>query len=84
MIRKIGIIATFLSALFFPWPLTAVLALGVSLSEPLVPLAAGLFADALYYTSSASALPFFTISGAIATGIAFFVRSRLKTGIIEG
>lgn len=69
----------FISVIFFPWPLTAVLALSSSFLIPVMPLAAGLFADMLYYTSG---FPFFTLYGALATGAVLFVRSRLKTGSI--
>lgn len=84
MMRRVGTVATFLSTLFFPWPLTAVLALGVSIFEPLVPAAAGIFMDTLYYTGGQHSLPIFAISGVVVTVAAYFVRSRLKTGIIEG
>ena len=66
------------SAVFFPWPLTALLAFIASFTEPLVPLAVGLLADTLYYTPSAGALPLFTLAGAALTAAAFFVRSRLR------
>jgi len=69
----------FISVIFFPWPLTAVLALASSFLIPFLPLAVGLFADTLYYTSG---FPFFTFYGALATGVVLFVRSRLKTGSI--
>lgn len=82
MIQRIATVLVFLSALFFPWPLTAILALGVSLYEPLVPLAAGIFADALYYAPFSGTLPVFSFAGMIASGIAFLVRSRLKASII--
>lgn len=82
IIGSFGTILTLLSAVFFPWPLTAFLALGVAPFEPLVPLAAGILVDTLYYSSSSGSLPLFTIYGALATALAFFVRSRLKTGII--
>lgn len=84
MIGKLGTVAAFLSALFFPWPLTACLALSVSITEPLVPFAVGLFVDTLHYSSGAAKIPLFTIWGALVTILAFFVRSRLKTSIIEG
>lgn len=74
----------FLSVIFFPWPLTACLALGMSLFEPIVAFAIGLFADTLYYTPHETALPFFTLSGAAVTIAIVFVRSRLKASIIEG
>lgn len=76
-------ILTFLSAILFPWPLTAFLACIVSSVEPLVPLAAGLFADVLYYTPGAGAFPLFTVSGLILSMIAAFVRSQLRPSIIR-
>ena len=82
MTRGLLTLLTFVSTVFFPWPLTVLLALGLSLFEPLVPLAAGIFADTLYYAPQAGALPLFTVYGALVTALAFFVRSRLKTGII--
>lgn len=83
ILRSIGTSITFLSALFFPWQMTAFLALGMSPYEPWMPLAVGLFVDTLYYVPYGTDLPFFTLSGALVTAIAFFVRSRLKTGTIE-
>lgn len=80
--RGIFTIFSFISVVFSPWPITAILALVASFFEPLVPLAVGLFADTLYYTPQASSIPIFTICGAFTTAIAFFVRSRLKTSII--
>lgn len=74
---------TFVSVAFFPWPLTALLALATAFTEPLVPLAAGLFADTLYYTPSAHAWPLFAPVGAAVTVVAFLVRSRLRTGTIR-
>lgn len=84
MMRRVGVIATFISAMVFPWPLTAVLACALALSEPLVPLAAGLFTDTLYYSPEGGFLPLFTLFGAGMTVLAFFVRTRLKAGILEG
>lgn len=83
MMRGVLAISTLVSVLFFPWPLTASLALVSSLVEPLVPLAAGLFADTLYYTPHAGTVPLFTLLGAVVTVIALFVRSRLKASIIR-
>lgn len=80
--RGVYTFLTFVSAALFPWPLTAFLALALSFSEPLLPLAAGLFVDVLYYAPHAQALPLFTLSGALATVSAFLVRSRLKASII--
>lgn len=83
MIRGVLTILSLVSAMFFPWPFTAILALIVSPFEPLVPLVVGLFVDTLYYVPQAGALPLSTLYGAAATALAFFVRSRLKTGIID-
>ncbi len=83
MMRGLLTIGTFISAVLFPWPLTAALALAAALFEPLVPLAAGLFVDTLYYAPAAHTLPLFALFGAVATALAFFVRSRLEPGIID-
>ena len=76
-------IATFVSAVLFPWPLTALLAVITSFFEPLVPLAAGLFVDTLYYVPHAGAFPVFTLYGLLVSGIAVLVRSQLRASIIR-
>jgi len=83
MIRGSLIFITFLSVLFFPWPLTTLLTIVSAFSIPLMPFAIGIFADTLYYVPS-QGLPFFTIFGALATGLAIFVHKWLRTGIIRG
>lgn len=83
MIRGALTILSFVSTVLFSWPLSVIIALAAAFFEPMVPLAVGLFADTLYYTPQASAIPAFTLYGAIVTAIAFFVRSRLSTGIIN-
>ncbi len=82
MIRGIVTVATFISTVLFPWPVATVLALGGALLEPLLPLAAGIFVDTLYYVPHAGALPIFSLFGALVTILAFFVRSRLAIGIM--
>lgn len=82
MMRGILTLSTIVSVVFFPWSFTALIVLMSSFVEPLLPLAAGIFADTLYYTPQTGALPVFTLYGVIATAVAFFVRSRLKTSII--
>lgn len=84
MIHGLLTLLAFVSAVFFPWPLTALVALIAAAGEPLVPLAVGLFADTLYYAPSSSHLPLSTLLGAVATALAFFVRSRLRTSSIRG
>ena len=74
----------FIFIVFFPWPLAAALSLISSIFVPLLPLAAGIFADTLYYTPKIAVVPFFTLYGAVATGVALLVRSYLKTSIIKG
>lgn len=83
MIRGTLTVLAFVSTVFFPWPLTAFLAVAGAVFEPLVPLAMGLFVDALYYAPLSGALPVFTFYGALATALAFIVRSRLSAGIIK-
>jgi len=83
MIRRVFTFFSFVSVIFFPWPFTVLLVLVSSCTEPLVPLAVGIFADTLYYAPSVGTLPLFTLYGAVVTIIAFFVRSRLRTGIIK-
>lgn len=84
MMRSFTTLLSFISVIFFPWPFTALLALLVSLSEPLVPLAVGIFADTLYYDPSASLFPLFTVCGGVATVGALFIRSRLRRGPVSG
>ncbi len=84
MMRGLITLAAFVSAVFFPWPLTAFLAVGAAITEPLVPLALGIFVDTLYYAPSASFLPLSTLLGAVVTAVAFFVHSRLRAGSMGG
>lgn len=82
MIRALATLLTLASALFFPWPVPALLALSIAVYDPLVPLAAGLFADTLYYAPHAAFLPYFTLAGLLVTLLSYFVRRRLAAGII--
>lgn len=83
MMRKLLALAACLSVLIFPWPLTAAIAFGVSLILPFVPFAVGLLIDALYYSPYGGALPLATLSGALVTILALFVRTRLLASIIR-
>ncbi len=76
------VVFTFVSTIFFPWLFTAILAIVVSFTEPLVPLAVGIFVDVLYFSPQTSVWPVFTIGGALCTVVMLFVRSRLRTSII--
>jgi len=79
MMRGIATVGTFISVIIFPWPFAATLAFVTAFSEPLVPLAAGLFTDTLYYTHVTGSWPVFTLSGAGVTIIASVVHRRLRT-----
>jgi len=83
MIRFFLIALSFLSLLLFPWPFSVVLTLAFSLYVPFLPIAIGLFADVLYYTSNTEVLPLLTLYGAITTGIALIVRNRISNSIIR-
>ncbi|MDE1919540.1 MAG: hypothetical protein KGH56_02450 [Patescibacteria group bacterium] len=83
MMRGLLTLLTLVSVVFFPWPLAALLAILSASLEPLVPLAAGLLADTLYYAPQAQAFPVFTLYGLLCTIIAFFVRSRFRTSIMR-
>ena len=83
MIRGTLAVLSFISVVFLPWVVTALLALVASIFDPLVPLAIGLFADTLYYSPQVGMIPLFTLFGALVTVVAFFVRSRLSPGIIK-
>ena len=81
--RGVITLAMFVSIIIFPWPFSAALAFVAAFSEPLIPLAAGIFADTLFFVPHASALPLFTLYGAVVTIIATFVHSRLRASIIR-
>ena len=82
MMRKIAAVLICFSVVLFPWPLTTCLALGMALLEPFVPLIVGLLFDIFYYVPHEGTMPLATLYGALATALALFVRSRLKTSII--
>ncbi len=76
------LIFPFVSAVAFPWPYTALLACWAAVYEPFTPLAVGVFFDLLYYVSGTGTLPIATFGGLIVSLIAWFVRGRLRAGII--
>lgn len=83
MIKGALTILALLSVVALPWQLATVIALAAGTMVPLMPLACGLFAEALYWTPRLSLLPFFALSGALATTLLYFVRGRIKASIIE-
>lgn len=85
MMRGFVVVLVFISIIFFPWPLSMLLVAVSSFFIPLLPFAAGVFADTLYYAPRASGVPFLcSLGGAALSGLAFFVRSRLWAGSIGG
>jgi hypothetical protein len=83
MMRGTLTFLTLVSIPFLPWSFTATLAVVGAFVEPLVPLAAGIFADTLYYAPHTNALPLFTLYGTIVTLVAFTVRNRLRASIMR-
>ena len=82
MMRGVLTIVSLLAVVVFPWPIAAVLAVLASFFVPLLAVAAGLFADTLYFAPAAGKLPLFTLCGGLVTLLSLFVRSRLKASII--
>jgi hypothetical protein len=82
MMRGLLTIFSFISAVFLPWLFTFVLVVALSIREPLLPLATGIFADTLYYVPQAGIIPLFTVLGALVTTASFLVRNRLNPSII--
>lgn len=76
-------VLVFASAIIFPWPLTAVLAVTAAFFEPLIPLAAGLFMDAVYYAPASGTLPLFALSGLVLTVAILLVQRRLRVGTMS-
>lgn len=74
-------LGTLLSVIFLPWVCTALLAIVSALSLPLLPLAAGILFDVLYWTPRAS-FPIASVLGAVVSAAAFLVRMRFRAGII--
>ena len=82
IVESSATLITFLSALFFPWPLTAFFAIGIAIFEPWVPFAVGVFIDLLYASPYEISLPIFTFWGAGVTIFSFLIRSQLKTSLV--
>lgn len=83
MIRIAVLLAAFVSLFCFPWPLTVFLTLSIAYDEPLVPLAVGMCADALYFAAVPGSYWTMTVCGALATIISYWVRKRVHTSIIR-
>jgi cation transporter-like permease len=84
MIRVLLTVFSLATVIFFPWPFAAAIALMASSIEPLIPLAAGIFADTLYLAPHTSVVPYFSVWGALTTVIVLLVRRWLEASIIRG
>lgn len=78
------IIFPFVSLLFFPFSISILFACLGAFVSPLIPFAAGLFAEALYGAPQASSVPIYALSGLILTLFAFVVHKFVETSIIKG
>lgn len=78
--RGVFTFCTLVAAVIFPWPLTALLVLSMTSLEPLLPLAAGIIYDSLYFTPHTYAFPLATVYGAGVALFASVVHSRLRKG----
>jgi hypothetical protein len=76
-------IGTLASIIFFPWQLSVLVVLGGAGIEPLLPLAAGLLADALYFVPHSTTLPVFSLGGAAVSIVATVVRRQFRTGPVR-
>lgn len=76
------VVSSLISLIFFPWPFTILVVLIATAYEPLTALAIGILAEVLY-APTVFAWPSYVLIGLVATLVAFFVRSRLQTGIIR-
>lgn len=71
------------SFIFLPWSITVFLAVAAGVADPLLLIAGGMLADALYYAPDSS-WPFYTLLACAAAPFLHFVRKSVKTSIITG
>lgn len=84
MIRNTFFILLIPSLLWFPFSFSLGLVLLGALVSPAVPLAAGIFAEALYGTSGATVIPFwYLLLGAVGSAAALGVHRFFETSIIR-
>lgn len=83
MIKGALTILALLSVIALPWQLSAVFILLAGTMVPLLPLACGLFAEALYWAPTLYPVPVFALTGAFATLVLYIVRGRIKASIID-
>ena len=84
LVRALWTLGTLLGTLVLPWLVSALLALLGALWIPLLPLATGILYDLLYAAPHAHGFFSGTLLGALLTGLAYLVRTRVAPGIITG
>lgn len=84
MIRSILSVFALLSPFLFPYPVTIILSAAASVFFPPIGFLAGLVADVLYYTPSASIVPVAALLGLSISVAGLFVRRFFKARIIGG
>lgn len=82
IVRGAFIVLSFASVLVLPWPFAAALGALAAIPLPLLPLALGIFFDAVAYVPHAG-LPYATIAGAFASAAGALLRSRLSERLVN-
>lgn len=83
MMRIAVIALAFAAVIAFPWPYALFLAAAASLYVPAAGLALGMLSDALYYSHTASLLPWGTLAGAALSALAFLARRFMKARVSD-
>ena len=76
-----AILVVLLAPFFFPWPYVLVLAVVVGYFFPPITLVVGALLDTLYF--GGKGIPYFTLLGAAAMLILFFVQQFVKARIMS-
>jgi hypothetical protein len=82
MIRPVLLLATFLSLVWMPWPVTIVFMVLTSIFIPISGIVFGLLLDIFYAPLGVSSLPYGLMWGSLATAIGFMVERFLRTRIM--
>ena len=83
MMRFVLLVATFLSLVWLPWPITVVLMVASSISLPLSGIVFGVLIDMLYAPVGAVGIPLGVLWGSVASLVGYtisrFVRARIMS-----
>lgn len=83
MTRIASSVFALISLFIFPWPVSLALIAAAAFLFPASGIALGVLADILYYSPDVAFLPYFSIYGALLTGLSLLVRRFVKTRIME-